>query len=223
MLIAISGSQGSGKTTILNEIAKLGFSVVERKTARSVMTEQFPGRTLDDIYANPTTSTLWQDAILARKIADEADARNDSKVWFTERTYADLFTYAVMAVGKNNAYSVWLDDYYDRCKLECRGYAHAFYLQGGKFNPVDDGVRGINRHYQSMIDGTLQHVSNTMMNDQYYCDFRLTQIETADIDRRVHQISTKTMEVILEHKFAKKHAARLAEQHAIDEAKNAHA
>ena len=39
MLVAVSGSQGSGKSTILAEIKKLGFRTVERKTSRSILTD----------------------------------------------------------------------------------------------------------------------------------------------------------------------------------------
>lgn len=151
MLVAISGSQGSGKTTVLNELAGLGFSVVERKTARSVLAE-FPGMTLEDIYADIDLAVKWQDAILQRKIDDESEHTLSDDLCFTERSYADLFTYAVMAIGKNNHKSAWVDDYYERCKKQNDRYVHTFYIQGGHFKPVSDGVRGTNQHYSTMID-----------------------------------------------------------------------
>ena len=39
MLVAISGSQGSGKSTVLAELQKRGHNVVTRKTSRSIMSD----------------------------------------------------------------------------------------------------------------------------------------------------------------------------------------
>lgn len=183
MLVAISGAQGSGKTTVLNELAKSGFNIIERKTARSVMTEQFPGKTLDDLYAEPVLTAQWQNAILERKSFDETFAIYSNELWFTERTYADLFTYAVMAIGKNNAWSDWLNEYYQRCWDNNKLYHGTFYLTSGHFNPVSDGVRGINKHYQAMIDQTLQRVSMQTITD-------LEFVKTRDIEERIKQITS---------------------------------
>jgi len=39
MLIAISGSQGCGKSTVLKELKDRGYNVTERKTARSILND----------------------------------------------------------------------------------------------------------------------------------------------------------------------------------------
>lgn len=197
MLVAISGSQGSGKTTTLNELTKLGFNVVERKSARSVMTEQFPGMTLDDLYATPATAQKWQEAILARKIEDEREASESDKLWFTERSYADLFTYAVMAVGKNNAYSDWVDDYYNRCRDNTRKYLHTFYIEGGKFKPVADGVRGTNQHYQAMIDNTLSRVSYQMVSGDDSFSYQFSTVSQTEVLQRVDYIASRSFQEFL--------------------------
>lgn len=186
MLIAISGSQGSGKSTILRELKHLGFNVVERKTARSVLAE-YPGKTLDDIYADPKLTVEWQMSILSRKISDEIEAIESEKLWFTERTYADLFVYAVMAVGKNNEYSNWVDEYYRMCQDFNKGYVHTFYVRGGFFTPENDGVRGINKYYSRMIDTTMFDTTERMIDSQ-----RLTFIETADLDQRLNCILSQS-------------------------------
>ncbi len=197
MLIAISGSQGSGKSTVLSELAKIGFNVVERKTARSVMTEQFPGMTLDDIYAVPTLAMKWQDCILMRKYLDELEAVDSDEIWFTERSYADLFTYAVMAVGKNNIHSEWVDSYYDECVKQNARYLHSFYIKGGLFKPVDDGVRGINQHYSTMIDVTIHKFLQQMAgfherehDGTKYVTPKLTEVGTSEIAERVRLVTT---------------------------------
>ncbi len=207
MLISISGSQGSGKTTVLNEVAKSGFNVVERKTARSVMTEQFPGMTLDDIYADPVLAIRWQDNILMRKYLDEIEAVDSEELWFTERSYADLFTYAVMAVGKNNVHSEWLDSYYDECKRQNARYLHCFYIHGGKFKPVNDGVRGTNQHYATMIDVTLYKFLQQMtaLNDKEPGErtrirHNLTDISMVDLTERAKTVFTVSMNRWLEER-----------------------
>ncbi len=173
MLIAISGAQGSGKSTVLNELKKVGANIVERKTARSVLAE-FPVNTLDEIYADPDLATVWQDKILERKMADEFEAYKSEDLWYTERTYADLFTYACMAVGKNNAKSEWLDEYYLKCKsAQNNFYLYSYFLMHhGCFGNVNDGVRGINQHYASMIGVTIQEFLEQMVGSTKYmcCD-----------------------------------------------------
>lgn len=198
MLVAISGSQGAGKSTILTELAGLGFNVIERKTARSIMTEMFPGMSLDDIYANPITSIDWQNAILHRKLEDEKAAMASDKLWFGERSYADLFSYALMAVGKNNAYSDWLDEYFEICKHYNQAYLHVFYIAGGIFKPVADGVRGTNKHYQTMIDQTLTRVTQQMFEtDGEHFGKKFTTIFDSEISARTHAIASYSVDYYL--------------------------
>lgn len=164
MLFAISGSQGSGKTTVLNALRERGFPTVERKTSRSILEEW--GVTLSEVNNNRDLTIKFQDEIIKRKFEDEqAAAKDPSRIWFTERTYADLFTYALIAVGKDNEYSDWIDDYYLRCKTLQESYKHNFYLQGGLFGVEQDGVRGSNKHYATMVDVVMMDVIKRMEND----------------------------------------------------------
>jgi predicted ATPase len=187
MLVAIAGAQGSGKSTVLKELAERGYNVVQRKTARSILND-YPGKSLDDIYAIPELAMEWQTKILQRKIDDEYDALMSHQLWFTERTYADLVTYAVMAVGKNNAYNADLNHYYDMCKARNQSYLHTFYLRAGLFAPVADGVRGINKHYSRMIDLTMFDATCEMLDDAH-----LTVIETAGVANRVQMVLDKSI------------------------------
>src|SRR5271170_4203684 len=114
MLISISGSQGSGKTTILNEIKKLGYSVIERKTSRSILSEW--NVTLDQVYGDRLLSEQFQNELLSRKQADERDAVNDRDLHFTERSYADVFAYTLITNGWANKQSAWIDQYFIDCR-----------------------------------------------------------------------------------------------------------
>lgn len=146
-LIAVTGPQGSGKSTVLSQ---LPYHVIARKTSRSILADW--GVTLAQVNNDRALTIKFQDEILSRKQADEREATNQYDVVFTERSYIDLFVYSLVALGKDNEYSTWLDEYYHRCMEAQKVYTDVIYVQGGHFTPVDDGVRAINQHYAEMVD-----------------------------------------------------------------------
>lgn len=184
MLIAISGSQGSGKTTILQKIEDCNFNIVARKTSRSIL-EQW-GVTLEQVNNDDALTTKFQDEITKRKYLDERVAMKDQDIWFTERTHADLFTYALVTLGKNNGFSDYLNRYYDTCMEHSQDYDHVFYLRAGHFVIEKDGTRGDNRHYSRMVDLTMLDLTQQMIPSN-----RLTVIETPDLAQRVSMITTQ--------------------------------
>ena len=178
MLVAISGSQGSGKSTIIKNIEAQGFNVITRKTSRSILDEW--GVTLEEVNADPDLTLKFQEAIIVRKHNDELEASLNDELWFTERTMADLFTYALITLGKHNQYSDWLDRYYERCMRFNQYYTAVFYLRAGHFNIEHDGTRGSNQHYSRMADLTMLDLTQQMTHSS-----RLTIIETPDIKQRM--------------------------------------
>jgi len=179
MLFAISGSQGTGKSTLLNA---LNYPTIERKTSRSILADW--GVTLSQVNNDRPLTIKFQDEILLRKVQDEKDAVDSSEIYFTERTYADLFVYALVAIGKDNEYSDWLDDYYHRCAEAQKSYQRVFYLTGGHFRPVNDGVRAINQHYSKMVDMTMLEYTKRMFDLGGGLQF----IDTPDINERVRLV-----------------------------------
>lgn len=188
MLLAVSGSQGAGKSTVLNELTKAGFKVIERKTSRSILSDW--GVTLAEVNNNHELTITFQEEILKRKLEDEAFAVNSPDVWFTERTFTDLFTYALVALGKDNEYNEWLNDYYEKCKEAQETYSAVFYLQAGHFQPVNDGVRGINQHYSTMVDLVMSHYTELMTSHRNMC-----VIDTPNIDERVEIIASEIVHI----------------------------
>jgi len=179
MLIAIAGSQGSGKSTILTEVKKLGYPVIERKTARSILDEW--GVTLDAVNADFDLKVAFQDELVRRKYADEIEATLSTEICFTERTFSDLFTYALIAFGQYNKFDEWLDNYFETCKNYCHAYNHVFYIKPLREQYVEkDGVRSINRHYSRLIDHTMLDVTQQMV----YND-KVSVIETTNLSERV--------------------------------------
>ena len=186
MLVAISGSQGAGKSTVLNRLEELGHNVVSRKTSRSILEDW--GVTLEQVNNDRDLTLRFQDEIIARKFQDESHAWYSDKMWFTERTYADLFTYALVSLGKDNNNSEWLNDYFESCKSYQRSYLKVFYIEAGLFDIQHDGVRGSNQHYSTMVDLVMSKYTWLMAPNAK----SLHKVTTADLDDRVEFILNST-------------------------------
>lgn len=181
MLIAISGSQGSGKTTTLNALKEKGYPIIERKTSRSILEEW--DVSLQEVNNNPRLTIDFQQEISKRKYDDEMRASVSDDIWFTERTHADLFTYALVSLGKDNDYTEWLETYYSQCKLFNDIYSKVFYLKAGHFDIEHDGVRGSNRHYSRMVDLTMLDFTKQMVDSN-----KLKIVDTPNMQYRMNQI-----------------------------------
>jgi predicted ATPase len=185
MLYAISGSQGSGKSTVIAELSRSGYEVVPRKTARSVLSDW--GVTLQEVNRDLDLTVKYQEELLDRKVFDEDYNSRPHSVVFTERTYADLFSYALFTLGKHNDYSEWLNTYHAKCMKYQQTYAGVFYLKAGYFLPKHDGVRGSNHHYSRMADMTMLDVTTTMTRPG-----RLVVVDTGCLQQRVSSIMSMT-------------------------------
>lgn len=190
MLISISGPQGSGKSTVIQELEKLGYPSIKRKTSRSILSEW--GVTLSEVNNDRELTVKFQDEILNRKYNDELEARDDrSQVWVTERSFMDLFAYALIAIGKDNEYNNWLNEYYNHCRLmQVNFYDVVVYIKGGHFPPVHDGVRAVNQHYNTMVDLTISHFLK--QNSQ-----NLLMLDTPKIEERVELIKKAVDDLLL--------------------------
>lgn len=169
MLIAVCGSQGAGKSSVLSCLEQRGHKVVKHKTARSVLTEW--SIDLDTIYSNPETTREFQNQLLERKWNDEKEMMFSDEIWFTERTFMDLFTYTVSHLGNKNAHSSWVDDYFERCKKYHSYYDSVFFIRGGVFTIQHDNVRPSNVHYMKMIDQFLNTYLESYTSRLYTIEF----------------------------------------------------
>lgn len=188
MLIAISGSQGSGKSTILDEMEKLGHTVIRRKTARSVLHDW--AITLQEVHEDLELRIRLQEEISHRKYEDEIEAAQSNSLVFTERTHADLFAYTLVAIGGNNEHDTWLNEYYKKCiEYNQKLYSLVYYLRAGHFNVVNDGVRGYNIHFSRMVDLVMQDITEQMVHTS-----KLSIINTPDLEQRVHIVSAQSIQ-----------------------------
>lgn len=187
MIFAVMGSQGSGKSTVLSELSKRGHNVVSRKASRSILEEW--GVTLSRVNNDRDLITKFQDEILARKVADDMQYASSTEVWFTERTFADLFTYALISIGKDNEFSDWLNGYYKACEQAQDNYDAIFYLQGGLFAVEADGVRGANQHYAHMVDIVMADIAKGMTSRTV----PLYEVNITDLQQRVDFIERNAL------------------------------
>lgn len=185
MLVGISGSQGAGKTTILNQLEQQGFNVIKRKTSRSILEEW--GITLQEVNSNPELTIRFQNEILKRKWDDEQHARHSSQIWFTERTFIDLAVYCNFALASNNKYNDFVNDYYEQCVNLSQYYNVVFYVKSGHFSIEHDGVRGYNKHYSRMVDLIMEDVHKNAILPS-----RLIVIDTPILQDRINLITTFT-------------------------------
>lgn len=153
MIYSVSGAQGSGKTTILNELSKQGYNVISRKTARSVLKEW--QLTLPEIYNNNTLMRKFQLELVERKRLDEEDKIMSSDIWFTDRSYVDLLTYSSIILGPKQENAEWLDEYYQKCKEYQKHYQKVFYIEPLPF-VVSDGTRNTSIIYSDIVDTIIQ-------------------------------------------------------------------
>lgn len=184
-LVAIAGSQGSGKSTLIDAICdKYGdrVGVVTRKTSRSVLEEW--NMSLDEINDNVDLSQKFQAEILLRKIDDDIELMGAGKdIIITERTPVDFFVYTLVNIGKFNEHDEWVSSYYDDCARACAIYDHVIHLPAGKFSTVNDGVRSINPHFVNMIHLTQRHYYDDLFEGRFH------DMHSVDIDQRVMEFA----------------------------------
>lgn len=151
MLFSFSGSQGCGKTTLINKISeKYNIPVIGRKTARSILNDW--NISLEEIYNDLELLCDFQTEVLNRKQLDEQESILSNEIIITERSYMDLFAYATVYFGGYQKYSDWLNDYYEQCKVLQSNYTQTIYIDRGNVPLVSDGLRPHNQYYADLID-----------------------------------------------------------------------
>ncbi len=178
MLISIAGPQGSGKSTVLDKIKSLGHNVIERKTSRSILTDW--DVTLDQVNTDEELTRKFQYEIIMRKYEDDLMGIESDDVWFTERTFADAFVFALINLGKLNNNNLWVNEYFFQCQKYQKIYDTVFYINGGKFDVVFDGVRGANKHYSTLVNLSMDHYIHKMTATD-----KLHVIDVTNVDERV--------------------------------------
>ena len=155
-MIAISASQGQGKTSVLNSLRDLGYFVSTQKTSREILTSW--NYTLEEVNSFPKLNANFQTEMLKRHHGNDILHIHNEFIYneghvFQERSYADIMAYTMMSMGSYNTYSDYIDDYYEKCKKYQSYYSCVIYLTGREgYIPEADGVRSINKQYAKCVD-----------------------------------------------------------------------
>lgn len=154
MIISVCGSQGQGKSTTLEALEKKGFSIVKNKTARSILSDW--NITLEQVYSDKDLCVKFHELIINRHSSMCEQYKSSNEIFFIERSYADIFSYALAILGPFNSYSKWLDDFYEQCKEKQAEFSGIVYLTGREYVPESDGVRSTNLHFGRVIDSSIE-------------------------------------------------------------------
>lgn len=188
-IIAVSGGSGSGKSTTLSGLDTMGYGIISIKTARSVLADWH--LTLQEVYADVELTMKFQDELIERKFRDEENSAlsvmtlGGGPILFTERTYADLFAFTTINLGKHSITTKWLDQYYKKCIQYQQSYSQVFYLRSGHFKVEADGTRIESTHYVRFLDLAMEDATKQMTRVD-----RLTFIDTPSLEQRLDIIST---------------------------------
>lgn len=160
MIIGISGAQGQGKSTLIKAAAENNhrFESSDIQTARTLLKKW--GFSLTEVNTYIPLKVKFQDALLNEHVHVLRNLSDRSGIKLVERTFADIFTYAILSVGPFNQYANWLSDYYGKCKEAQNDlFGHVVYLSGRTYVPEDDGVRSVNPEFASLSDDCIKKYS----------------------------------------------------------------
>ena len=187
MLSAITGSQGQGKSTTINHICSDGIiTKIVSNTAREVISKFFKGDTLEKIYSCPEKTVNMQELVFENHYNLLKQYKEDKNYFIVERSFADLYTYALLRIGALNSYNTWLQDYKHKCCEAQRIFSNIFFLTGRTYTPEFDGVRSVNHDFSSIVDLTLK---KTLY--EFNGESNIEIIDNPDLDYRCMKIIEK--------------------------------
>jgi hypothetical protein len=184
MIIALSGSQGCGKSTTAKGIIEKfpEYSIIGENNAREVMKE-FGTTSLANIYADIPLTMEFQDRILDRKHEQELEFHDTPDIFIAERSYIDLLAYSTVVVGPFNKYSRWLDEYTKKCIALNQGYATTLFMLR-PFSDMDiqnDTVRSTNKTFAIGMEGLMLSLFSELLSPEDY-----TPIGEKSIESRIY-------------------------------------
>ena len=100
-IVGVSGAQGCGKSSLLEELKARGYQVDDFKVSRTVQ-KQLGWEKLDTVMDNWETMKRFQEAVLKAKYEHDLGLKKLSRpgTILTERTFFDISAYTVLWVEK---------------------------------------------------------------------------------------------------------------------------
>ena len=115
-IIALSGSHGTGKRTVLNALAENNnYKVDDFEAARFVMEKL--GTSIKEFTSRGESYIIefQEETLLAKASCDSSLSDSLYPVIFVERCLSDLVAYSRLWNTGTEAYESWLTDYTSRC------------------------------------------------------------------------------------------------------------
>jgi predicted ATPase len=187
MLIAVSGAQGVGKTTLLNEIAMLDYTVDPFKVSRTVQKEMGFATLKEAVSSFERVKNLHEN-IIQRKFDHDVKLVHKCKhdVVFVERSFYDILTYAeVYALQFHEIKSTveeWLDGFRHAClNFQKQVYSGLILIEpNAKLVFEHDHERG-EEEMQRLVDSRLKELCS-------YSSLPIKYIVDLNIKDRVSQV-----------------------------------
>lgn len=148
--IAMVGAGGTGKTTTVNEIVRMGVDLPVLKSASRIVYEE-EGLT-EEIVGKMSLKDAWalQHRIFRKK--KELDRRQR---FLADRSILDHWAYCLLYCNKIMTDEEWRDlEDQVYCHMRDR-YSHICYFPFNLFDPPQDGVRNARKAWQATVDAIL--------------------------------------------------------------------
>lgn len=170
--VGLSGTQGSGKTTILKstEWNNKPVIIALNTSSRQIVSEL--GIKFDDeYYSNPSLIRSFQIAVLKSKIEqDLANLQRDTEavVVLTDRTYLDLQVYTTVNLGNYPSQVAFIEKYNKLCtSLNKLVYDDIILTPFPDFKANGDNVRPTSPIYQQLVHYSMRSRSSEL-GDQIF-------------------------------------------------------
>lgn len=177
MRIAFTGSGGTGKTTLLEEINK----ELELPVIGEGIREWLSEHGFDDFKDMETTDVVkMQDDTLNRKTQIESELQS----FIADRTTVDNMAYALRWIGSEDtgSYDTWMAQYIMRAMNHAdSNYDIIFMLPWGEIPIEDDGTRSTKQWYQYMMQNIIER--HIYMLERPY----IYEVEHVALDDRVRE------------------------------------
>lgn len=187
-IVGVSGSQGQGKSTTIKGVVEKSDIVryLDVQTARETLNDW--GYSLAEVNAYMPLKIKFQDELYERHCdaLNQVFGEDEREVFLVERTFADIFNYALVSVGPFNDYSEWLSGYFRKCMEAQEKYFNKVVLLSGRnYVPENDGVRSVNQHFSNLTNYVIHYYTRVFFMQR---SEDVIIINDPDLDARVSQL-----------------------------------
>jgi nicotinamide riboside kinase len=185
MLIAISGAQSAGKSTLLKELKKdKRFTIDDFKVSRQIQ-KHLGYNTLEEALTSNEKIAHFQQMILQHKYDHDIGLINKDKITFVERSFADIYAYTKEWSKRFTIDpTLWLRGQYLYCKEHQEIYDAVILIpfMADQINFEEDPNRA-NRESVDIIYQTITEFCDNSSVKKY-------EITTGPIQERILEVTT---------------------------------